>query len=80
MNDGDEENNLPDGGQNNLMAQVLVVLAQVIGNIQPTSANKIRKQSIVQISKFRGYGNEDLAEWAKRFDVTYLINNWRANR
>jgi len=27
MNDGDEENNLPDGGQNNLMAQVLVVLA-----------------------------------------------------
>ncbi len=80
MNDGNEGNNFPDRGQNNLMAQALVALAQAIGNIQPASANVLKEQNIAQVPKFNKYRNEDSAEWAKRFDMTCLINNWQANR
>ncbi len=39
-----------------------------------------RKQNIVQVPKFHGYGNENPTEWAKRFDITCLTNNWRVAR
>jgi len=58
------------------MAQMLAALAQAIRNIQPASANVSRKQNIAQVPKFNGYGNENLAEWTKRFDVACLTNNW----
>ena len=48
--------------------------------MQPASAPAPREQSIAQIPKFYGYGNEDLTEWAKRFDATCLTNNWRPAR
>ena len=48
--------------------------------MQPTPIQEPRKQNIAQVPKFHGYGNEDPAEWAKRFDVAYLTNNWRAAR
>ncbi len=62
------------------MAQVLAALAQAIGNIQLASANVPREQNITQVSKFNGYGNEDPAEWTKRFNMICLTNNWQANR
>ena len=43
MNDEDEENNPCDKRQNNLIAQALAALAQVIGNIQPVSVNRPRE-------------------------------------
>ncbi len=46
MNQGNEENNLPDREQNNVIAQVLAVLVQVIENIQPAPANRSREQNI----------------------------------
>ena len=81
MNDGNREgNNPPDGGQNNIIAQELTALVQALGNLQSASAQAPREQNIAQIPKFHGYGNEDLTEWAKRFDVICLTNNWRAAR
>ncbi len=46
MNDKDGENNLLNERQNNLIAQTLAALAQVIGNMQPASANRSREQNI----------------------------------
>ncbi len=81
MNDGNGgDNNPPDRGQNNIMAQALTALVQALENLQPASAQALREQNIAQVSKFHGYGNEDPAEWAKRFDATCLMNNWRPNR
>jgi len=62
INDGDEENNLPDEGQNNLIAQTLIALVQVIGNMQPALVNRPREQNIAQIVKFNRYRNENSAE------------------
>ena len=76
MNDG---NNPPDG-QNNIIAQALTALAAALGNLQPAPAQAPREQNIAQVPKFHGYGNEDPAEWAKRFDAACLTNNWRLNR
>ena len=58
----------------------MTALAQALGNMQPALAQASREQNIAQVSKFHGYGNEDLAEWAKRFDAVCLTNNWRPNR
>ena len=76
----DGGNNPPDGGQNNIIAQALTALAATLRNLQPPLAQAPREQNIAQVSKFHGYGNEDPAEWAKRFDAAYLTNNWRPNR
>ncbi len=72
----DRSNNPSDGGQNNIMAQALIALAQALGNMQPAPA---QAQNIAQVPKFHGYGNEDPAEWTKRFDAACLTNNWRSN-
>ncbi len=48
--------------------------------MQPASAQASREQNIAQVPKFHEYGNEDPTEWAKRFDVACLTNNWRAAR
>ncbi len=61
------------------MAQALTALAQALRNMQPASAQALRKQNIAQVPKFHGYGNKDSAEWAKRFDAACLTNNWRPN-
>src|SRR6266542_795781 len=63
MNDGNDGGN--GGGQNNIMAQALTALAAALGNLQPAPAQTPREQNIAQVPKFHGYGNEDLAEWAK---------------
>src|SRR6266498_2415728 len=76
----DRGNNLPDGEQNNIMAQALAALTQALGNLQPAPVQAPREQNIAQVPKFHGYRNEDPAEWAKRFDATCLTNNWRLNR
>ncbi len=76
----DGDNNPPDGGQNNIIAQALTALAAALGNLQPAPAQAPREQNIAQVPKFHGYGNEDPAEWAKRFDAVCLMNNWRPNR
>jgi len=68
----DGGNNPPNGGQNNVMAQALTALAQVLGNMQPAPAQASREQNIAQVLKFHGYGNEDPTEWAKRFDAACL--------
>ncbi len=68
------------GGQNNIMAQALTALTTALGNLQPAPAQAPREQNIVQVPKFHGYGNENPAEWAKRFDAACLTNNWRPNR
>ena len=78
MNDGNGSNNSPNGGQNNMIAQALVTLVQAIGNMQPAPVLGLKEQNIAQVSKFYGYGNKDPAEWVKRFDTTYLTNNWQA--
>ncbi len=78
MNDGNDGGN--NGGQNNIMAQALTALATALGNLQPAPAQAPREQNIAQVPKFHGYGNEDPAEWAKRFDAACLTNNWRAPR
>jgi len=78
MNDGNDGGN--NGGQNNIMAQALTALATALGNLQPAPAQAPREQNIAQVPKFHGYGNEDPAEWAKRFDAACLTNNWRPNR
>src|SRR6266511_769902 len=70
MNDGNDGGN--GGGQNNIMAQALTALAAALGNLQPAPAKAPREQNITQVPKFHGYGNEDPAEWAKRFDAAYL--------
>jgi len=57
------------------MAQALTALAQALGNLQPTPAQALREQNIAQVPKFYGYENEDLAEWAKKFDAACLTNN-----
>ncbi len=76
MNDGNGGgNNPPDGGQNNIIAQALTALAQALENLQPALAQAPREQNIAQVLKFHEYGNEDPAEWAKRFDATCLTNN-----
>ena len=82
MNDGNRGGNNPppDGGQNNIIAQVLITLAQALGNLQPAPVQAPREQNIAQVSKFHGYRNENPAEWAKRFDAACLTNNWRLNR
>ena len=81
MNDGNGGgNNPPDGGQNNIMAQVLTAIAQALGNLQLALAQAPREQNIAQVPKFHGYGNEDPTEWAKRFDAACLTNNWRPAR
>ncbi len=72
MNEG---NNPPDREQNNVIAQALTALAQVLENLQPAPAQALKEQNIAQVPKFHGYGNEDPAEWAKRFDATCLTNN-----
>ncbi len=79
MNQEDGGNNPSNKGQNNIIAQTLATLVQVIENMQPASANRPKEQNIVQVFKFNGYGNEDLTEWAKRFDIACLTNNWPAN-
>ena len=76
----DGGNNPPDRGQNNIMAQALTALAQALGNMQPAPAQALREQNIAQVLKIHGYGNEDPAKWAKRFDAACLTNNWRPNR
>src|SRR6266542_4051380 len=73
-------NNPPDGGQNNIMAQALTALAAALENLQPVPTQAPREQNIAQVPKFHDYGNEDPAEWAKRFDAACLTNNWRPNR
>ncbi len=82
MNDGNRGGNNPppDGGQNNIIAQVLITLAQALGNLQPAPVQAPREQSIAQVPKFHGYGNEDPTKWAKRFDAACLMNNWRLAR
>ncbi len=75
----DRGNNPPNGGQNNIMAQALIALAAALGNLQPVPAQASKEQNIAQVPKFHGYGNEDPAEWAKRFDAACLTNNWRLN-
>ncbi len=81
MNDGNGGgNNPPDGGQNNIMTQTLTALATALGNLQPAPVQAPREHNIAQVPKFHGYGNEDPAEWAKRFDAACLTNNWRPNR
>jgi len=57
-----------------------MALAQVLGNLQLAPAQAPKEQNIAQVPKFHGYGNENPAEWAKRFDAACLTNNWRANR
>src|SRR6266498_4996065 len=74
------DNNPPDGGQNNIMAQALTALTAALGNLQPAPAQASRKQNITQVPKFHGYENEDPTEWAKRFNAACLTNNWRAAR
>ena len=60
MNDGNGGgNNLPDGGQNNIIAQALTALAQALENLQPALAQAPREQNIAQVPKFYGYENED---------------------
>ena len=44
--------------------------------MQLASVNALQEQNITQVSKFNEYENEDLAEWAKRFDAACLTNNW----
>jgi len=39
-----------------------MALAQVLGNLQLAPAQAPREQNITQVSKFYGYGNEDLAK------------------
>ncbi len=80
MNDRNGGGNNPSDGQNNIIAQALTALVQALGNLQSVPVQGPRKQSITQIPKFHGYENEDLTEWAKRFDVACLTNNWRAAR
>src|SRR6266498_421430 len=81
MNDRNGGGNNPsDEGQNNIIAQALTALVQVLGNLQPTPAQALREQNIAQVPKFHGYRNEDPAEWAKRFDAVCLTNNWKLNR
>src|SRR6266498_1947698 len=47
MNDGNGgENNPPDRGQNNIIAQALTALAQVLGNMQPAPTQASREQNI----------------------------------
>ncbi len=58
-------NNLPNGGQNNIITQALTALAQALGNLQLAPVQGPREQSIAQVSKFHRYGNEDPTEWAK---------------
>ena len=48
--------------------------------MQPALAQVLREQTIAQVLKFHEYGNENLTEWAKRFDAACLTNNWRAVR
>ena len=79
MNDENGENN-PPNGQNNIMIQALATLAQAIRNLQSALVQGPREQNIAQIPKFYGYENEDPAEWAKRFNVTCLTNNWQVAR
>ncbi len=62
------------------MAQTLTALAQALENLQLALAQAFREQNIAQVLKFHRYGNEDPAEWAKRFDAACLTNNWRPNR
>ncbi len=78
MNDGNDGGN--DGRQNNIIAQALTALEAALGNLQPAPVQAPREQNIAQVPKFYGYENEDLAEWAKRFDAACLTNNWRLNR
>ena len=73
-------NNPPDEGQNNIIAQALTALAQALGNLQLALAQALREQNIAQVSKFHGYRNKNPTEWAKRFDVACLTNNWRPTR
>src|SRR6266498_3955140 len=81
MNDGNGGgNNLPDRGQNNIISQALTALAQALGNLQLAPVQAPREQNIAQVPKFHGYGNEDPAEWVKRFNAACLTNNWRPNR
>ena len=80
MNNGNEGDNNPPDGQNNVIAQALIALAQALGNLQPAPAQASREQNIAQVPKFHEYDNEDPTEWAKRFDVAYLTNNWKAAR
>ena len=49
-------------------------------NLQPALVQEPREQSIAQVSKFHGYGNENSTKWAKRFDAACLMNNWRSAR
>jgi len=72
--------NQPDEGQNNIIAQALTALTQVLENLQSAPAQVPREQNIAQVLKFHRYRNEDPTEWAKRFDAAYLTNNWRAVR
>ena len=64
MNDenGGDNNLPPDGGQNNIIIQALTALAQALENLQPASAQALKKQNITQVPKFHGYGNEDPSE------------------
>ena len=71
----DGGNNPPDGGQNNILAQVLTALAQALGNMQPALAQIPKEHNIAQVPKFYGYRNENPTEWIKRFDTTCLTNN-----
>jgi len=76
MNDGNGRGNNPlNGEQNNIMAQVLIALAQALRNLQPAPAQAPREHNIAQVPKFHGYGNKDPTEWAKRFDAACLTNN-----
>ncbi len=78
MNDGNGGGNNPSDRQNNIMAQALIALVQALGNLQPALIQGLREQNIAQVSKFHGYRNENPTEWAKRFDVACLTNNWKA--
>ncbi len=75
MNNGNGGNPLLDGGQNNIMTQALVILAQAIGNLQLALVQGPKEQNIAQVSKFNGYGNENPTEWAKRFNAICFTNN-----
>ena len=75
MNDENGGGNNPPDGQNNIIAQALTALAQVLENLQPAPVQGFRKQNIAQVPKFHGYKNEDPAKWVKRFDAACLTNN-----
>ncbi len=57
------------------MAQALIALAQVLGNMQPALAQIPKEHNIAQVPKFYGYRNENPTEWTKRFDAACLTNN-----